>query len=204
MGKPCINLSAKPNPKSYFLGDETLARYVKVADQYDLSADLLKDSRALLLNLAQDQYLLLRHKTLLEDYIKDGGTIVFQGQVALPFLGCLRPYIPAENMKYAEFDITIEQPHPIPDAIEPDCLNLRNGVRGFYAHGSNPAPADAVIISTIRNASLAVDWQWHSGKGRLFVHSGNDFGLTYADDAKNIALLHRVVSWAIGEDISND
>lgn len=201
MGKPCIHLSVKPNPKSLFLTDNTLALNVGVADQYDLSAELLMHSRALLLNLAQDQHLMLRHRELLDSYVRAGGTIIFQGQVALPFLACLSPYIPAENLKYDEFDVEFKQPHPILSGIDPAILNLRHGVRGFYAHGSNPPPPDATIISTIRDGAVSVDWEWACGKGRVFVHSGNDFGLTFEDDGRNIALIQKMVSWAIGEEL---
>lgn len=201
--KPCIYLATRDNPKSYFRTDTVLKKQVNIVNQYSLSEDLLKGTKAVILTLAQDQYLMMRHKDMLTNYLRIGGTIVVQGQVALPFLDCLSPFIPEENLKYHEFDITIEQPHPVVDSLEVATLNTRHGVRGFYSHGSNPPPNDATIISTMREGKVPVDWEWHHGKGRVFVHSGNDFWLTYGEDDKDLLLTKALVSWAIKKDVEN-
>lgn len=203
MGKPGIYLSDRQGWASCYRDDPVLGKYVQIANQYDLSAQLLAGSRALILTLGQDQYLLMRNRDLLDGYVRDGGTIVFQGQVALPFLACLSPYVPAENLKYDEFDVRLERSHPILRGIDPVSLNLRHGVRGFYSHGSNPPPADAIIVSTIRHGSVVVDWEWHNGKGRVFVHSGNDFCVTFEDGDKDVHLTRAMVAWAIREDLGN-
>ena len=199
MDKHCIFLEALSGLNECFRKDAELARRVDIANQYDLSEELLSGTTALILTMAQDQRHMLRNGKLLNDYVREGGTIVVQGQVAFPFLDCLAPYEPAENLSFGDFEISFDRPHPVFHGIDSSTLNLRRGVRGFYAHGSNPPPHDAQVISSLCGGTIPVDWQWESGRGRVFVHSGNDVWLTFANRDKDILLTRNLVAWAMGK-----
>ncbi|PHS70709.1 MAG: hypothetical protein COB23_03280 [Methylophaga sp.] len=199
MKKQCVFLKALPTQSKYFREDKVLSQCVKILDQYKLSNEILKDIKVLILTMHQDQRHLLNNKQLLMEFIQAGGTIIIQGQIAMPFLDCLIPFNPAGQLTLEEYEISFIQPHSVFQGINPLSLNCRRGVRGFYARGSNPPPEDATILTTIKRGTISVDWEWSYGLGRVFVHSGNDIWTSFKDSEDNIDITRNLVSWAIQE-----
>ena len=89
---------------------------------------------------------------------------------------------------------------PIFSGVDPDTLNRRRGVAGFYARGSNPPPTEATVLTTLRQGEFPVDWLLGLGKGRLFVHSGNDLWTTFHEPAENARLTGNLLRWATNEE----
>jgi hypothetical protein len=174
-----------------------LAERVAVFDQYELSTKLLHDVRAVILTMHQDQRWLHSRRHILKQFIDGGGTLVVQGQVAYPFAGGLSRFRPAANLRLPDYAIELHRDHQVFDGVDPVTLNRRRGVAGFYAHGSNPPPPEATVVSSMAGGRLAVDWEVNVGKGRLFVHSGNDLWTTFSDTSANREFARRLVQWAI-------
>jgi hypothetical protein len=197
MNKPCVFLKALPSQGKYFREDEELAKHVEIIDQYILSDEILKGIKVLILTMHQDQRHLLNNKLRLTEFVNTGGTIIVQGQIALPFVDGLLPFKPAEHLMLEEYEISFIQPHPVFQGIDPVSLNCRRGVRGFYARGSNPPPDDAKILTMIRKKTVPVDWEWEFGLGRVFVHSGNDLWTSFKNSEDNINITRNLITWAM-------
>lgn len=195
--KPCTVLHALPGQSKSPWLDPWFSERVAVVNQYDLSTTLLRATRAVILTMHQDQAWLYSQRHLLDEFIQSGGTLVVQGQVAYPFAQGLSCYEFASGLKMPDYCVQMQCAHPVFADIDPITLNKRCGVAGFYARGSNPPPTHATTISTIANGRVPVDWQASYGRGRLFVHSGNDLKTIYDDAEANRSFAARQVAWAI-------
>lgn len=141
--------------------------------------------RGLLIGLHADQILLQAQRPQLERFLAGGGTIVFCGHVAHPFLEELRPFEPMKGYRLDDLRVKFERPHPIWAGVDAEHLTFRRGVAGFYGRGHNPPPADAEIINTLGPQRRAVDFVCRpSAGGRLLVHAGADlWGYLEADSS---------------------
>jgi len=178
------------------LSEAPFSDVVTTADQYALSADLLAGRRALVLTMHQDQRWLERHGAVLQDFLEAGGTILAQGQVAVPWLPMLRAYVPVRRPPLETLEIKRVEWHPLFDGVEPGVLNIRTGVRGFYGRGHNPPPAGAKVIQTLGNGD-PVDWEIRVGRGLLFMHSGNDLWTNCNDASDNRRLVGNLIDWCL-------
>lgn len=164
-------------------------------DEYALQAD-----DVLLLPAHVDQRFLVTQQEKLVAFINAGGTIVINGHVAHPFLPWLTPFEPVVHPHVNNLQIQREQAHPIFEHVDVQDLTFRKGVAGFYARGGNPAPAGAVIIHTISEQCLPVDWVYTlPGGGRILMHSGNDLWTFNQNDDSTRYLLPQLKQWLQGE-----
>lgn len=199
MIKPCVFLKALPGQEITPWQDPWLSERVEILDQYDLSPAALHERSSVILTMHQDQRWLASQQDLLDSFVREGGTLIVQGQIAIPFLDILNPFVPINQPRLADFPIDYRQPHPIFHGIDPQTLNKRHGVAGFYARGFNPPPEHASIITTMSSGTVAVDWIAQHGAGRVFNHPGNDLWTTFADREANLALTQRLVHWSLSQ-----
>lgn len=167
---------------------------------YQLHERDLSGFRALLVPAHADQRYLLQQGALLEAYLESGGTMVFNGHVAYPFLRWLAPFVPGFGAGIAGLRVHRAAPHPLFDGVDPEHLTFRRGVAGFYARGSNPAPAGALVLNTLGPDAQAIDWVLAlPGGGRLLVHSGNDLWM-YAGSADSAGrIVPQLFAWLQGD-----
>ncbi|MBI1285489.1 MAG: hypothetical protein GC183_14330 [Thiobacillus sp.] len=176
--------------------DPAIVERAMVADQYSLNQSLLDRHSAVVLTMHNDQRHLAAHQSMLENYVRDGGTLVVQGQIAMPFLSFLKPYIPLCRPRMDQLIVRRRQAHPVFDGFNPESLNIRKGVRGFYGRGHNPPPPDADVLQTIAD-DIPLDWFLTWGKGRVLMHSGNDIWGTYADATENRRFALQLINWCL-------
>lgn len=200
MTLPCLFLQALPDQSAFPWLQPGISSQVQVLDQYELSQNALDNRAVLILTMHQDQRLLYRNRELLEKFVEGGGIMIIQGHVVLPFLSFLEKFRPMGRPKLSDLAITFHQPqHPVLADLNPEALNKRRGVAGFYARGSNPPPEDAEIITAIAGGKLPVDWTFRHRAGLIFTHSGNDLWTTFDDRESNIEFTRRLIDWALRE-----
>jgi hypothetical protein len=160
----------------------------------------LADYRALLVPAHADQRYLLEQRARLEAYLESGGTVVFNGHVAYPFLRWLAPFVPGSAAGVAGLRVNRAAPHPVFDGVDPEHLTFRRGVAGFYARGSNPPPAGARVLNTLGPDAQPIDWVLAlPGGGRLLTHSGNDLWM-YAGSADSAGrIVPQLFDWLHGD-----
>lgn len=171
---------------------------IETIDMYDLPGEPFEDRRALWLTMNSDQRLLQRLDDRLDRYLGQGGTVVFCGHVAWPFLPELAEFVPLRGYGVDALRVRPAEAHPVWADIAPDELTFRRGVAGFYGRGHNPPPQDARILNTIAGGSAPVDWLLaRPGGGRLLVHGGNDLW-QYLDEGTSVDRLPpALLDWSL-------
>ena len=152
---------------------------------------------ALILTTHSDQHHLMEIRSRLDGYLAGGGTILFNGHVARPFLDELTPFEPLPRRGLTELVVNREADHPVFEGVTSDMLTLRKGVAGFYGRGTNPPPDGALVLNSVSPERWPLDWivERPSG-GRIFVHGGNDIWSFFMTGAPgNLALVQRFFDW---------
>lgn len=158
--------------------------------------------RALLVGMSIDQRLFATHSAWIRQFLDNGGTLVFNGHIAYPFLPELERYQPLPKRGKEDLVITSVTAHEMFTGIDFMDLTQRRGVRGFYGRGANPMPEQAIAINRVGESSQAafVDWQWNfSGGGRLFVHAGINLWLYTRDKTSASRLTPQLLNWCMQE-----
>lgn len=167
---------------------------------YGLHELPLADYRALLVPAHADQRYLLEQRARLEAYLESGGTVVFNGHVAYPFLRWLAPFVPGSAAGVAGLRVNRAAPHPVFDGVDPEHLTFRRGVAGFYARGSNPPPAGARVLNTLGPDAQPIDWVLAlPGGGRLLTHSGNDLWMYVGSADSAGRIVPQLFDWLHGD-----
>ena len=169
-----------------------------LADEYELDALPLEQSRALLISMHADQRHLAARKDRLDAFVRGGGTIVANGHVAYDFLDGLAPFQAIENYRLADLMVNSEMPHPVWAGVVAQELTFRRGVAGFYGRGWHRPPDGATVLNSLGASRRPLDFTYSLGAGRVLFHGGNDLWqyASGSDSTKRIApqLLHWLLS----------
>nr|WP_321981943.1 hypothetical protein [uncultured Cohaesibacter sp.] len=152
---------------------------------------------AVILTIHADQIHLMELKDKFESYLACGGTVLFNGHVAQPFLPELTRFQPLPKRGRNDLIVHREADHPAFDGITGELLSFRKGVSGFYGRGMNPPPEGAFVINSIGADHWPLDWivERESG-GRIFVHAGNDiWGFLMIGSPENLSYVQRFFDW---------
>jgi hypothetical protein len=183
-------------PAPALLQRRDLPAVVTGVDVYALAAAPLEDYDALFVGTGTDQRVLVELRPRLERFLAAGGTIVFCGHVAYPFLEGLASFVPLADYRLDDLAVHRVAPHPVFDGIEARDLSFRRGVAGFYGRGHNPPPVGAVVLNVLGPRRAPVDWlRVYPSGGALLVHAGIDLWVYGADDGGAAALPLRLVQW---------
>jgi hypothetical protein len=152
-----------------------LGSRIDVLPLYELERAELRRYRGLLLGLHVDQRYLATRRNQIDSYLAGGGTIVFCGHVATPFLPDISTYRPIANYGVADLAVKRISAHPVWEGVDTADLTFRRGVSGFYGRGSHEPPGGAQIIHGLGADLHPVDFEHRpAGGGRLLVHAGAD------------------------------
>ncbi|MEM7045139.1 MAG: hypothetical protein AAF543_20210 [Pseudomonadota bacterium] len=163
-----------------------------VAQQYILEDQDLDRLDGIVLTMHSDQRHLAANQSLLMAFLEHGGSIIFNGHVAWPFLTMLKPFQSVEQQGLESLRIHIEADHPLTRGLTTDDLTFQRSVAGFYGRGTNPPPDDAIVLTSVGSSRAPVDWVVQRGQGQLFVHTGNDlFPFLYRADPADLGRLRQ-------------
>lgn len=173
-----------------------LGARLDVVPHYDLERTDLGRYRGLLVGLHADQRYLAASRPQLEAFLAGGGTIVFCGHVAHPFLAELAPYRPIEGYKAADLVVARVVEHPVWAGVDPADLTWRRGVAGFYGRGGNPPPPGATVVHTLGPRAVPVDFVCRPAVGgRLLVHAGADLWGYLETDGTAARMAPQLLDW---------
>lgn len=163
-----------------------------VAQQYLLEHEGLDRFDGIVLTMHTDQRHLVNHQSLLVTFLENGGSIIFNGHVAWPFLPMLRSFQPVQQQGVESLRIYLEVDHPLTDGLTTNDLTFQRSVAGFYGRGTNPAPSNATVLTSVGPTRAPVDWVVRAGQGQLFVHAGNDlFSFLHRADPATLGKLRQ-------------
>ncbi|WP_197381936.1 hypothetical protein [Mycolicibacterium mengxianglii] len=167
-------------------------------DIYRLPATDLTGVRGLIIAAGADQIFLERNRELLTEFVRAGGHIAVMGHAVTDFLPGLGVWRKLAYTGPKDLAISLGEPHPIWEGVDPVDLSVRKGVTGFYARGyADKIPADAIITTRIGRHALPLDYIYPLGAGQVLVHGGND--LTGWENAPNTAarMTPQLIDWLV-------
>lgn len=183
-----------PSP---LLTHPTTASRVDGLDLYALETFDLEVYAGLLISTHADQRFLMTLRPRLDRFLQNGGTLVFCGHLAYPFLPEVAPFVPLTVRSIQDYRVWRVRPHPIFSGVQADDLTFRKGVAGFYGRGHNPPPPHAVILNRLGGPNGApVDYLYERpGGGVIFVHAGNDLWMDLAEESSASWIAPQLLDW---------
>lgn len=169
---------------------------VSSLDLYEFDNLDLASVRGLIISSDCDQIFLERRREQLTEFVRGGGRIAVMGHVVTDFLPGISLW---QKMQYTgpkDLAITIADPHPVWNGVDPAELSSRKGVSGFYARGYPQAvPAGAVVTTRIGRQQLALDYVYPIDSGFVLVHSGNDLTGWQSDPDSTSRMSRQLFDW---------
>lgn len=172
------------------------AQHLQRVSVYELAAQDLNVFKAILIPAHTDQRALTKAAVQLNQYLNNGGIIVFNGHVAYPFLDELKTFIPVPKTSLDYLMVERVTPHPIFDGVDLQDMSFRRGVSGFYGRGHNPPPASAVVLHQLSGTHAPIDWLYQRPSGgTIFMHSGNSMWMHFSDKTSAARITPQLFQW---------
>ena len=172
-------------------------------DMYDLHTKNLDDYKCMIIQGMVDQDYLAEQKHLIEAFLNDGKLVCFFGNLFADFLPGQQPYEVQEIRWHGDYDLTIENNHPIFDGVLVEEMTSKMGVKGIFARGSHPAPPHAEILLTLPGNKPVTFIDRETTNGTIFMHSGSTFFHTTGMNPKKGMSTERIpmqmLAWAEAE-----
>ena len=172
-------------------------------DMYDLETTDLSNYKCMIIAGMVDQEYLEEQKHLIERFLNDGKLLCFFGNLVTGWIPGQKPYEVQEIRWHGDYDLNIEKDHPIFEGVNVEEMTSKMGVKGIFARGSHPAPANAEIILTLPGDKPVTFIDRDSTNGTIFMHSGSTFFHTTGMNPKKGMTTERIpaqmLAWAEAE-----
>ena len=162
------------HPCNIFAQEQTAAPF-DVIDMYDLATIDLTPYKCMIILGFADQDFLLEEKAVIEQFLAAGKIVCFFGNLVTPWLPGQQMFIPKEIKWHGDYNVSIVKPHPIFEGVTEEDLTINKGVKGFFARGHHPAPANAEVLLTLPDGETITYIDRSSTNGTIFVHVGFNF-----------------------------
>jgi len=154
-------------------------------DLYALPQSDLTPYCGLILSGRVDQDFLYAHRGVLNAFLNAGNTIVFSGDLDLPWLPGCGTALPVSAAHPDDLRLTFA-PHAAFHGIAPE------EVGDYFVSGHHPMPDGARALATLRDGKVVIYEDKVSSAGTILVHAGHTL-LGYAADARAGALAKRLI-----------
>lgn len=144
-------------------------------DMYDLSKVDLSQYKCMIISGLVDQDFLEEEKQRIEAFLNDRKLVCFFGNLVSDWLPGQKPYEVQVIHNHTDYDLKIEKEHLIFDGVVVEEMTSKMGVKGIFARGSHPAPANAEILLTLPGEKAVTYIDRDSTPGTIFMHSGSTF-----------------------------
>ncbi len=138
-----------------------------------------------------DHILMQRYSDKIMEYVKNGGQLILNIEVALCWLPFLKPFQTVPPVPYTNLKVRVEN-----DPFEffknmPDDFDGWSGIVGQYSRGFTQLPDYALGLTSIgaENAKYSSDYIWQyptldGSGGKVFVHNGDNM-VRYPDHGEH-------------------
>ena len=196
--RPAIFILSTDAPLPNVFEKQAAEGFVRAVRQDRLRDDDIASAAALITCVSVDQDDLMRRSAAIVRMLDAGGRLAINGHVLRPYVDGLTAFVPSEEPRRADYELSRLAGHPVFDDIDVSALATNRGVAGFYGRGYNPPQPGAVALNGLGPRQLPVDWTWTRPQGgALFVHSGNDLWGVGDDPATRELLAERLVHWCL-------
>ena len=191
-----LYINGKGGCSGGLLAHPETAPYIDSINIYDFTGKELENYDSFLIGTDVDQKLLLEKKEYLDDFLKEGKTIVFCGALAYPFLDGVGQFKKMTYNSYKDYEVFPVVEHSIWENVKPKDMTYRKGVAGFYARGYNPPPRNATIINTLGSDKHPIDYEYITEDGgKVIVHCGNNLWLFINDSTSASKMGPNLIKW---------
>lgn len=139
---------------------------------YDMTAASLRPYNALIITEQCDQEYLLQHSDIISSFLNEGKVVVFNGNLATPWLPGTSLFIPKEIRNFKDYEVQIPMENAIYDGVEIDDMVFNKGVAGFFARGYHQPMNDVDVYLTIGEGCPATYVDRTTTRGTILVHAG--------------------------------
>lgn len=182
------------DPAGPHAGDPRIGR----VDLYRLPAIDLSSVRGLIIGGGADQIFLERNRSLLTEFVTSGGRVAVMGHVLADILPGLGVWRKIAYTGPKDLAITLGDPHPVWEGVDPVDLSIRKGVTGFYARGYiDKIPEGAIVTTRIGRHALPLDYVYPLGDGQVLAHGGNDLTGWQSDPNSSARLTTQLTDWLV-------
>lgn len=154
-------------------------------DLYELAETDLSPYCGLIMSGRVDQDFLHANRKVLADFLDQGKTIVFSGDLDLPWLPGSAPALPFEARQGDDLTLSFAD-HPVFEGISPD------SVGGYFVSGHHPLPVGARALATLPGGEVVIYEDKASTAGTILIHAGHTL-IGYAADTRAEALSKRLI-----------
>jgi hypothetical protein len=163
-------------------------------DVYALERLDLNDYGALLVSMHLDQRYLAGRAAQIDNFLRNGGTVIANGHLAYPFLPGMTGVHALENYGLRDLAVKRLADHPVWEGVSEHDLTFRRGVAGFYGRAWHDPPEGAVVVHALGMADRPVDFIYPVGRGRVLFHGGNDLWQYGGSDSAG-RILQQLLRW---------
>lgn len=162
---------------------------------YDIPyAEFSAYAGVIITNFVEEAFL-LEHKSIIENYLKDGGVVLSQTENFLPWLpGCGNWMRSPISLKDREIRLT-EPVHPIFTGIDPYDLNYKKGVRGFFSRGYLEAPEHSEVIVEDQEGKAIIYIDRKTTGGTIVAGAGTDLYRFGIRENSSRVLREQILNW---------
>ena len=170
---------------------------------YDIPfADFSAYAGVIITNFVEEAFL-LEHKSIIENYLNDGGVVLSQTENFLPWLpGCGNWMRSPISLKDREIRLT-EPVHPMFTGIDPYDLNYKKGVRGFFSRGYLEAPEHSEVIVEDQEGKAIIYIDRKTTGGTIVAGAGTDLYRFGIRENSSRVLRQQILNWIRQEDEAN-
>lgn len=172
-------------------------------DMYDLVNTDLTPYKAMIISGLVDQDFLAEEQEIITNFLNDGKLLCFFGNLISSWIPGQKPYEVQEIRWHGDYDLTIENNHPIFEGVNVDEMTSKMGVKGIFARGSHPAPEHAEIVVTLPGDKTVTFIDRQSTNGTIFMHSGSTFfhttGMNPQQGLSTERIPAQMMAWAEAE-----
>ncbi|MEO0385555.1 MAG: hypothetical protein AAF234_18605 [Pseudomonadota bacterium] len=155
-------------------------------DLYELAEADITAYCGLILSGRVDQDYLYRHRDVLLNFIEAGNTVVFSGDIDVPWLPDTAPSLPIDQPNGSDIGLAFAD-HPIFDGISADMVG------DYFASGHYVLPPGAKALVTLpQQRAVVYEHAIGTKGGRILLHAGHTL-LGYAADARAAELSTRLI-----------
>jgi len=146
----------------------------EIVDMYDLPNIELSSYKCMVILGFVDQEFLQEKKQIIADFLANNKIVCFFGNLVTDWLPGQQAFIAKEIRNHWDYDISIAKQHGIFAGVREEDMTINKGVKGFFARGHHPAPAEAEILLTLPDGEPVTFIDRSSTNGTIFMHAGNN------------------------------
>ena len=165
------------------LNDRDHKRGLSFLSQYDLPYADLNTYDGLIISTHIDEYFMAEHDSRLQDYLNSGGVIFTLAEKSMEWLQQV-PDWKRSTVPLKDREVHIKKTdNGLLENIQPEDLEYRKGVRGFFSRGYFEAvPENSEVLITDQNNDVILYVDRVSSNGTIYAGAGTDLYRIYTDE----------------------